>query len=56
MKKPRKSLRLYKSHSTLALERIAGSLEKIATYVVLLEAGLKQSYQKPINVYMEVDE
>lgn len=40
----------------LALERIADSLEKIATYMVLLEAGMKQSYQKPINVYMQLEE
>ena len=41
---------------TKAIESIAESLERISAYLCAIEKGLAKSYQKPINVYMEVDD
>ena len=51
----KKGYRTLKSHQTIALERIADSLERISSYLCAIEMGLAKSYQKPINVFMEME-
>lgn len=51
----KKGYRTLKNHQTIALERIADSLERISAYLCSIEMGLAKSYQKPINVYMEME-
>ena len=51
----KKGYRTLKNHQTIALERIADSLERISSYLCAIEMGLAKSYQKPINVFMEME-
>lgn len=44
------------SNQQLALESIAKSLEIISSYICSIEKGLAKSHQKPINVYIQMEE